>query len=366
MKKWPPVVRRLLVVFISSPLWYVVVLLTYSTMVQFRPPESQPADEVASGAVEKKVPDTLLSILTWNLGYAGLGAESDFFYSHSSLLSLGHDIRPDKELQISYEQGIRQFLAAQKVDFFLLQEVDRNSKRSYFSDQVGGIARDLDGFSSYYFPNYRMPWIPVPLLEPARAYGKVESGIATYTRYQPSEAIRLSLPGAFPWPKRLYMLERCIGLTRFATTTGKDLVLINVHNEAYDRSGQLKAAQLSYLKTILEKEYATGNYVIAGGDWNQSPPYFRAETLLPVHPVIQPVPPLPAGYPSAEWRWVYDPGQPTNRSIEASYQQGKTPVSLIDFFLVSPNVHIQKVKTLNQGFRVSDHQPVWIEVRLEK
>ncbi|MFM8450639.1 MAG: endonuclease/exonuclease/phosphatase family protein [Haliscomenobacter sp.] len=356
--------RRILLAVLSVPLWYVVGLLTYSTLVDYTPAPSEAAVVVAKKAQGSVLPDTSLSLLIWNVGYAGLGASSDFFYGQSALWSMGKDIRPEQGLQQGYEEAIRSFLAAQKVDFFLLQEVDRASRRSYFSDQVAGIADDLKAFDGYYFPNYRMPWVPVPLLEPWHAYGKVESGLATYSRYAAKEAVRMSLPGSFGWPKGLYMLDRCLGFTRFAVSGGHDLVLINIHNEAYDRSGRLKKAQLAFLKKILEAEYALGNYVIAGGDWNQCPPYFRPETLLPVHPAVQSVRPLPADFPTQAWRWVYDPGQPTNRSIEHAYEQGKTPVALIDFFLVSPNVRIQRVKTMNQGFRASDHQPVWMEVRL--
>jgi endonuclease/exonuclease/phosphatase family metal-dependent hydrolase len=75
--------------------------------------------------------------------------------------------------------------------------------------------------------------------------------------------------------------------------------------------------------------------------------------------------PLDAGYMPEGWRWAYDPAVPTNRSIDAPYEKGRTPVSLIDFYLVSPNVRVVQVKALDQGFRSSDHQPVWMEVRFE-
>jgi len=45
-------------------------------------------------------------------------------------------------------------------------------------------------------------------------------------------------------------------------------VLVNLHLEAYD-SGEGKIAQTKLLVEFLEQEYAKGNYVIAGGDFNQ-------------------------------------------------------------------------------------------------
>ena len=51
--------------------------------------------------------------------------------------------------------------------------------------------------------------------------------------------------------------------------TDKELVLINFHLEAYD-SGEGKIAQSKMLAEKLESEYQQGNYVIAGGDFNQT------------------------------------------------------------------------------------------------
>ena len=53
--------------------------------------------------------------------------------------------------------------------------------------------------------------------------------------------------------------------------TDAQLVLVNLHLEAYD-DGEGKAAQTAALTSFLEQEYAKGNYVIAGGDFNQTFP----------------------------------------------------------------------------------------------
>lgn len=50
--------------------------------------------------------------------------------------------------------------------------------------------------------------------------------------------------------------------------TDKELVLINFHLEAYD-SGEGKIIQSRMLEDKLQEEYKAGNYVIAGGDFNQ-------------------------------------------------------------------------------------------------
>jgi endonuclease/exonuclease/phosphatase family metal-dependent hydrolase len=64
------------------------------------------------------------------------------------------------------------------------------------------------------------------------------------------------------------------------------------------------------------------------------------------------------------WRFAYDPTVPTNRKASDPYQKGKTFETLIDYFLVSPNVTLLQVQGIRQNFAFSDHQPVRLTVRL--
>ena len=356
--------KRILLLALSVVLAYFAGVLLYSTGTDYQPEDRLPG-ETQQDAGLPELPDTAFSFLIWNLGYGGLGAENDFFYGHGMWWTKGHDVRPSLDQHTRYQKDIRQFLLSQRVDFYLLQEIDRGSRRSHFTDQVADISRGLPGFYAGFFPNYRSPWVPIPLLAPWKAYGKTWSGLATLSRYKPTETARLSLPGSFPWPTRLFMLDRCLGLTRYRLARGRELLVVNLHNEAYDSDGSLKSLQLAFLKKLVLQAYDEGNYVVVGGDWNQSPPFFREGMLRPAYPTVRVAMPLDAGYMPEGWRWAYDPAVPTNRSIDAPYEKGRTPVSLIDFYLVSPNVRVVQVKALDQGFRSSDHQPVWMEVRFE-
>jgi endonuclease/exonuclease/phosphatase family metal-dependent hydrolase len=220
-------------------------------------------------------------------------------------------------------------------------------------------------FFAAYFPNYRAQRVPVPILEPWNAYGAVNSGLATFSRYEPEASQRLQLPGNFGWPKRLFMLDRCLGYTRYPCKWGKDLVVINVHNEAFDKGG-IKKQQEQFLRKLALEEYQKGNYVIAGGDWNTCPPYLPHDVFMKEkNPGDQGQNMDPKLFPS-DWNWIYDPTVPSNRNNDQPYVPQKTYVTLIDYFLVSPNVRVRKVKGLKQDFRFSDHQAVWMEVELLK
>lgn len=339
-------------------------VLIPGTLTDYQPPAKDVA-LVTQDAADNAKPDSVISLAIWNMGYAGLGAESDFFYEHSSLLSNGHMIRAPRPLTERNLKAAVDFVKQTQTDFFLFQEVDLKSRRSYFMNEFAQLAAAAPDFHAAFFTNYQVKRVPVPILEPWRAYGAVHSGIATLSRYQPEEVTRIQLPGAFAWPTRIFQLDRCLGVESFALDNGKKLIVINLHNSAYDKDGAMKAQELQALKALVLAEYAAGNYVIVGGDWNQCPPFFPCDTFRE----------MPEGYGqfnmaadllTADWQWIYDPTTPTNRKVDEVYDPEKTFVTLIDYFLVSPNIQIKKVRTIDQGFQFSDHQPVWMEVVLKQ
>ena len=71
-------------------------------------------------------------------------------------------------------------------------------------------------------------------------YGEVLSGLVTFSRYQPKESTRFQLPGDYPWPDRIFHLDRCASVHRIPTNMGPELVVINIHNSAFDKGGFLK------------------------------------------------------------------------------------------------------------------------------
>ena len=355
-------IKKLILLLIAIPILYVIGVIIHGTAVDFQPADQTETLIGNKGQIEE-IQDSILSFAIWNIGYAGLGEESDFFYEKSSLLSGGSMVRPPKAIMEKNWQGIQQQAKAVKTDYWLFQEVDYGAKRSYFVNQFAGLeALFPDQFSSYAV-NYKVGRVPVPVLEPWKVYGQVNSGLATFTRFQPAFHQRIQLPGNYSWPTRIFMLDRCAAMYRFPHANGKDLVVFNIHNSAYD-DGSLKAQQMDYLKALFQAEYEEGNYVIAGGDWNQSPPFFKADAFI----VPKPEDYVPSNIDpeafSSKWQWAYDPRTPTNRKVSEPFKQGDSFVTLIDFFLVSPNVKIKTVKGINLEFQFSDHQPVWMEVEL--
>ncbi|MEN0006791.1 MAG: endonuclease/exonuclease/phosphatase family protein, partial [Bacteroidota bacterium] len=230
MKKLLKLVLGLLLLFVI----YIVVTLIHGTLTDYQPPlETELRLEQSSGQLV--IQDSILSFAIWNLGYAGLGKESDFFFSDgSSLLSGGRMVRSSEELVEKNLAGIEQFLKGTRSDFFMLQEVDYDSKRSYGHNQFALAQESLPAYAAAKATNYQVKRVPLPVLEPWNVYGKVWGGLATLGRYQPLESKRLQLPGEYAWPTRIFQLDRCILYQQYAVKDDRKLTLLNVHNSAYD------------------------------------------------------------------------------------------------------------------------------------
>ena len=159
------------------------------------------------------------------------------------------------------------------------------------------------------------------------------------------------------------MLQRCFLLTEIPWNH-QQLTVINTHHSAFDETGEAKSIQLEMLRKEALDAWQNGGFVIAGGDWNQNPPDFRQERITSGDALKTLSPLIPAELMPPGWKWIYDPSRPTNRDVNKPYSKGETRTTLIDFFLVSPNVEVIEVKTIPVDFEFTDHQPVYMKVRL--
>lgn len=327
-------------------------LIVYAMISDYKPDEKT---IVFSSENPDRLNDTSeLSFLTWNIGYCALDREMDFFYDG------GTKVFTPEETYIKNLASVKDFLKDNDtVDFIFIQEIDVRSKRSYRYNQYDTISGLLTGYHPFFGKNYDVFFVPVP---PSSPMGKVHSGIAVFSKMQPSSSIRYSFPGRYGFPKQLFMLDRCFLVNRYPLENGKEIVVINTHNEAFD-PGEIRRTQMSYLKEFMLNEYEKGNYIIAGGDWNQSPPDFKPEfsgNLLNTDQMM-----MEAGYLPDDWNWVYDNTYPSNRSVTEAYNPSETTTTVIDFFLLSPNVSEVRVDCIHLGFENSDHNPVRMKIRLK-
>ena len=330
-------------------------LIDYLSVTEFRPDPVQ-SEEIRGTGARAELDQDVFTVMTWNVGYCALGEESDFF------MDGGTQVHPlDHELVVKNSAGIREVLLARDADFLLLQEVDTDSTRSEM-DEAAFFREAFPDRASAYALNFSTRFVPYPW----PPIGKVNSGLQTVSRYAIRDASRISLPCPFSWPVSLVNLKRCLLVSRIPVAgTGTELVLVNLHLEAYD-NGEGKLAQSKQLRSLLEEEYKKGNYVIAGGDWNQIFP--DSEKNWPnTHKELW----TPGYLDPAElgdgWSYRCDDSVPTCRLLNQPYDPNDTENTqyyVIDGFLVSPNLQVLSAETLDEGFSFSDHNPVLLTVKL--
>ena len=328
------------------------VFLIYASSDDYKPDEK--ITVLTSDNPDLLSDTTEYSLMIWNIGYCGLNKEMDFFYDG------GKNVRPSEEKVKENIQGVKSFLLQnQNTDFILIQEVDKHSKRSYYFNEFDTIANAFPERTCVYGKNYDVFFVPTPPTDPM---GKVNSGLMTVSKYTPEISVRHAFPGNYSWPTGLFMLDRCFLENRYTLTNGKELLIINTHNSAYD-DGTLKAQQMAYLKTFLKEEYKNGNYIIVAGDWNQCPPNFTPKFKENKMDSIVKTDISPDYLP--KWNWLFDNSLPTNRRVTAPYKKGETLTTVIDFLLLSPNIKGISVKNIDVGFEYSDHQPVKASFKLK-
>jgi endonuclease/exonuclease/phosphatase family metal-dependent hydrolase len=342
-------------ILVIAALAYVGGMLLLGFATKFHPSPIENVEVVSRKP--KALPDSTFSFMIWNIGYGGLGKEVDFFYDGGKMVT------SPREHVTKNVEGIKKVLAQNnQLDFLLLQEVDRNSKRSYRIDEVEKIAEVLPDHQYAFTANYDVKYLPFPFTNPI---GKVYGGLLSLSRMLPTESKRIALPGITDFPRKLFYLERCLLVQRFKLDNGKDLIVINTHFEAYD-DGSIKKEQMALTKKILDEEYAKGNYVVLGGDWNIAPPDFDVHTWeKEKEDDLLYLKNNSADYMPG-WTYAYDKTTPTNRKNKTSFDPAKTFTTVIDYYLLSPNIEAIETKGIDIGFDYSDHQPVVLKIKLKQ
>ena len=343
-------------IILAALICLVAVGLLVLTVAEYKPADTEAVTPAGSPSAALNPGDTL-NILTWNLGYGALGDNADFFMDGGTMVETADEARVRQNLS-----DIQAFLTAENADIYFLQETDLNSDRSHHVDERSLLTESMPGYASLFAYNFNALYVPYPL----PPLGHVESGLLTFSRFPVSQGTRVQLPCPFSWPIRLANLKRCLLISRIPVgDTDKELVAVNLHLEAYD-DGSGKIAQTAMLADILKEEADKGNYVIVGGDFNQI--FANVDT---------------SRWPTREGKWtpgVIDPADfdprlsllmdnrgPSCRSLNQAYagvDHTDFQYYLIDGFIVSDNLQVESLETVQLDFHATDHNPVRLRVTL--
>ncbi len=289
-----------------------------------------------------------ITIVTWNIGYGGLSEEMDFFYDGG------------KNTRTTYEQtqnNLAAIVAQLKefawADFILLQEVDFESHRSYNIDECAMIVDSLSGELPYvaHALNYNSKFVPIPIREPM---GGVKSGVVTLSRYQLGESVRYQLSSEVALPNRLFDLKRCVLSVGVPIQGGDTLWVNNIHNTAFD-SGDMRSCEVEFIGKIVEDQ----GFSITAGDWNSTPPDYTPSREAVENSYFSPHALLYEDLPSGV-NVAADHTSESVRYLNLPYKKGFSTTTLVDFAIFSDDFELIECKTIDLGFKNSDHNPIII------
>lgn len=139
-------------------------------------------------------------ILSYNIGFGAYEDDYSFF------MDGGTESRAWSEERLTANiERIGAFLQQQDADLYLLQEVDRDSTRSYHVDEAAMLTAQLPGLGYIWAQNYDSPYLFYPLDQP---HGKSVSGLLTLSSFGITEARRVELP-IEAGVMKLVDLDRC-------------------------------------------------------------------------------------------------------------------------------------------------------------
>lgn len=316
-------------------------------------PKSEQAISVSNLKGAAAISQKKLRILSFNTGYASLGEEAD------SKKEGGRGKRVDADTVLKNARGISELVNLSNSDAVMLQSVDIDSYRSRYVDQYSYYLNNAS-FSSAYATDHKSR--STSFLPP---YKKVTSGVLTLSKREISSAKRVALPNLFS-SVSASQPRRCMLVTEFAIeNSSKKLVLINFELDAY-LSDEAKKEQTAEVIKYAEKAAESGDYVIAGGSFyrvfDDTRDRYPLSDRLHWEPSQMSFDELPK-----ELTLCYDPTVPTARILSAPYdrESEERQVYVSDGYILSSNLQIDMIVTVDQEFRYSSHNPVLLEVTLK-
>lgn len=284
-----------------------------------------------------------LSLLTYNIGYLS-GMTNNLPVERTQKLFNDNLILTNK------------LLSDLNPDFVGLQEIDFKAKRSFEVNQMEEIAIS-GGFNfAAMAVNWDKKYVPFPYGLPNTHFGQVYSGQAILSKYKITENILnvLIKPEGKPFYYNAFYLDRIAQVDK-VDVNGTEIILINVHLEAFDVPTREKQAE-TLLK--LYRKYAEKFPVLLFGDFNSTPPnaskpYAIEETMNNL--LSEP------GLKAA----ISDSVYLANEKVHFTFNS-RNPDIKIDYILYNSD-HIKAIdaRVVIEAGEISDHLPVYLRFILK-
>ncbi|ABI77607.1 endonuclease/exonuclease/phosphatase family protein [Hyphomonas neptunium ATCC 15444] len=290
-----------------------------------------------------------LKLMIWNIGYSGLGEESDFQTDGGKMLR-----PPSREAVEKNLAGIQAVLREEAPDILMMQELAAPGFLTHTVDVLSGVKDALPGYGMVFSSDIRTRLLPGPL--------GLRHGLGTFAKVA-GERTKLVRLTEEPEPIMGFIQRRYHVQVTELEVSGAPWVIINVHLSAFDEGAGTRMQQVREVLDLAQSHYQQGKAVVLGGDWNMRLAatdfaYQSDESaLFWVHD-------FPRDALRPGWQIVIDPAVATTRTNEQPYKSGVNYTTIIDGFIASPNVTVEAVRGLDLGFAITDHQPVVATFRL--
>jgi endonuclease/exonuclease/phosphatase family metal-dependent hydrolase len=207
-------------------------------------------------------------VMNWNAKFGG--GRIDFWFD-----CIGDRVEMTKEEVIANMEGLARKINQVDPDIILLQEIDINSKRAAYVDQVQWLLDNTNLNYGVYASQWKADFIPTD------GIGRVDSGNAILSKYPLTDAQRIQLP-QMPQDAvtQYFYLKRNILSTKIDLPGLGPLHVLNVHTDAYSKD-DTKKKQIDRFKAELDRINAAGGLFIGGGDLNTLPPGSERQVDFP-------------------------------------------------------------------------------------
>lgn len=206
------------------------------------------------------VPEGKIKVMTWNIRF-GIGRLPFFGDSCGERSVFTEDeVLNTLELIVSKIDEVN-------PDILLLQEVDRESKRTAYIDQVQWI---LD-HTNLNYAAYASMWQAQTI--PSDGIGRIDAGNVVMTRNEIESAERIQLPLRTDQDAltKMFYLRRNILKAKIAIPDQDNFYAVAVHATAF-ATDDTKQKHIDKFKDVLDEMNAAGAVFVAGGDLNSVPP----------------------------------------------------------------------------------------------
>lgn len=214
----------------------------------------------AAHPAPQPVPDTL-TVMTWNLRFAA-GRQTPWFGD-----SCGDRVILTAAEVLATLEGIAAQIRTLQPDLLLIQEIDVQSKRTAYIDELQWLLDHTYFAYGAYASMWQAQYVP------SDGLGRINTGSALLSRWPLREAERIQLPLRSDQDAltRYFYLRRNILKARVDLPERGDFWVLNIHADAFS-TDDTKHKHIIRFKAEIDKLDTAGAAVIAGGDFNMLPP----------------------------------------------------------------------------------------------